>query len=115
FLTKYRDSVERRLAIGVRHRLTGHRRPGRAGTSAMRTVMAEAPDAPATRKPADTRSTEAAIDAGLMARVRRGDQDALTALYERHGTMVYSIALKFLRDPARAEDLTHDVFLVIWE
>lgn len=50
-----------------------------------------------------------------MARVRRGDQDALSAIYERHGTMVYSIALKFLRDPGRAEDLTHDVFLVVWE
>lgn len=77
--------------------------------------MADAPDVPTTRQPADTRATEAAIDAGLMARVRTGDRDALAEIYERHGTMVFSIALKFLRDPSRAEDLTHDVFLVIWE
>lgn len=77
--------------------------------------MADAPDVPTTRQPADTRSAEAAIDAGLMARVRTGDRSALAEIYERHGTMVYSIALKFLRDPSRAEDLTHDVFLVIWE
>lgn len=58
---------------------------------------------------------DAAIDAGLMARVRAGDQDALAEIYDRHGTMVYSIALRFLRDPGNAQDLTHDVFLVIWE
>lgn len=77
--------------------------------------MAQSPDVSTTRQPADSRSADAAIDAGLMARVRNGDRDALSEIYARHATMVYSIALKFLRDPSRAEDLAHDVFLVIWE
>jgi RNA polymerase sigma-70 factor, ECF subfamily len=77
--------------------------------------MSNAPDPPLNRSQALTRSSDAAIDAGLMARVRAHDHAALTELYDRHGRMVYSIALRFLRDPFRAEDLTHDVFLVIWE
>lgn len=78
--------------------------------------MANARDTPASPSGiAASRSADAAVDAGLMARVCVRDRAALAELYERHGTMVYSIALKFLRDPSRAEDLTHDVFLVIWE
>lgn len=77
--------------------------------------MAEAPDASRKRAATATRKSEAAIDAALMARVRAGDQAALSNLYDRHGNMVYAIALKFLRDAERAQDLTHDVFLVIWE
>lgn len=77
--------------------------------------MADAPDVSRRRAMTATRKSEAALDAALMARVRAGDQAALTELYDRHGRMIYAIALKFLRDASRAEDLTHDVFLVIWE
>jgi RNA polymerase sigma-70 factor, ECF subfamily len=77
--------------------------------------MADAPEASVQRSLSGSRATDSAIDVALMARVRNRDQGALTELYERHGRMVYSIALKFLRDPSRAEDLAHDVFLVVWE
>lgn len=33
------------------------------------------------------------------------------ALYETHSQAIYYLALRFLGDPARAEDATHDVFL----
>src|SRR5581483_6745346 len=33
------------------------------------------------------------------------------ALYEAHSRAVYYLALRFLGDPTRAEDVTHDVFL----
>lgn len=77
--------------------------------------MANAPNVPETRKASDLRAGDAAVDAALLARLKAGDGSALTEIYDRHATMVYSIGLKFLRDPGRAEDLTHDVFLVIWE
>lgn len=77
--------------------------------------MANAPNVPNTRKSTDPRAADAAVDAALLARLRAGDGSALAEIYDRHATMVYSIGLKFLRDPGLAEDLTHDVFLVIWE
>lgn len=46
--------------------------------------------------------------------MRRADASALADLYDRHATTVYSIALSILRDPSRAEDVTHDVFLRLW-
>lgn len=57
---------------------------------------------------------EAAIDRDLVARVRDGDHPALASLYDRHGSTIYSIALSILRDPARAEDVTQDVFVTLW-
>ena len=53
-------------------------------------------------------------DADLMAAVRRGDQAALGALYDGYAARVYSTALFILRDPARAEEVTQDVFLAAW-
>jgi len=35
-------------------------------------------------------------------------------LYEMHSRAVYYLALKFLADPQRAEDVTHDVFLKVY-
>jgi RNA polymerase sigma-70 factor (ECF subfamily) len=35
----------------------------------------------------------------------------LTSLYEQHSRAVYYLALRFLGDPQKAEDATHDVFL----
>lgn len=35
-------------------------------------------------------------------------------MYEAHAHHVYYLALRFLGDPARAEDATHDVFLRAW-
>ena len=32
-------------------------------------------------------------------------------LYERHSRAIYYLALRFLGDPHKAEDATHDVFL----
>lgn len=35
-------------------------------------------------------------------------------LYETHSKAVYYLALKFLADPQKAEDVTHDVFLKVY-
>jgi RNA polymerase sigma-70 factor (ECF subfamily) len=45
-----------------------------------------------------------------VARAAAGSRE-WQAIYEEHGRAVYYLALRFLGDPARAEDATHDVFL----
>lgn len=35
----------------------------------------------------------------------------LAGVYEEHSRAIYYLALRFLRDPAQAEDATHDVFV----
>jgi RNA polymerase sigma-70 factor (ECF subfamily) len=41
--------------------------------------------------------------------------EALSALYDRYGRLVYSLALNIVGDQATAEEITQDVFLRIWE
>jgi len=53
-------------------------------------------------------------DAQLLDRVRRGDEQAMGTLYDRYSRVVYSVALRVLRDPASAEDVLQDVFLGVW-
>lgn len=53
-------------------------------------------------------------DAVLVERVRRKDRDAFDLLYERHSSMVYSIAISILRQPELAEDVAQDVFVALW-
>ncbi len=44
-----------------------------------------------------------------------GDQSALAALYDRHATPVYSLALRIVRRPEDAEDVTQQVFTQAWQ
>lgn len=53
-------------------------------------------------------------DLDLMQRILRRDQSALGELYDRYGNPVYSLALRILRDSQRAEEITQDVFLRVW-
>lgn len=53
-------------------------------------------------------------DGQLLDRVRRGDDQAMATLYDRYSRVVYSVALRVLRDPASAEDVLQDVFLGLW-
>ncbi len=49
-----------------------------------------------------------------MQRIRQRDQQALSALYDRYSSPVYSLALRVLGDSRRAEEITQDVFLRVW-
>jgi RNA polymerase sigma-70 factor (ECF subfamily) len=42
------------------------------------------------------------------------DGAAFAAIYEEHSKGVYYLALRFLADPQKAEDVTHDVFLKVY-
>jgi RNA polymerase sigma-70 factor (ECF subfamily) len=50
----------------------------------------------------------------LLDRVRAGDAQALAEVYDAHSRLVYSVALRVLRDQARAEDVLQEVFLRLW-
>jgi RNA polymerase sigma-70 factor (ECF subfamily) len=54
-------------------------------------------------------------DSVLVARTRRRDQEAFAVLYDRYSRLVYSIALRVVRNAAAAEDILHDVFLQLWQ
>ncbi len=54
-------------------------------------------------------------DADLLARIAKGDVDALGVLYDRHAPVVFPVALRILRDRAEAEDALHDAFVVVSE
>ncbi len=50
-------------------------------------------------------------DADLMLAFQRGDVSAFRALYERHARAMVAFCHRFVRDPARAEELAQDVFV----
>ena len=55
-----------------------------------------------------------ALDEELIARIADRDERALERLYEKYGRAVYSLVLRMLRDPSRAEEVSQAVFLKVW-
>ena len=53
-------------------------------------------------------------DAYLLALVQRGDEAAMASLFDRYSKIVYSVALRVLRDPGLAEDILQEIFMQIW-
>jgi RNA polymerase sigma-70 factor, ECF subfamily len=53
-------------------------------------------------------------DLALVSAIRSGDQNAMASLYDRYSSVVYSVALRVLRDTGAAEDIQQDVFLQLW-
>ncbi len=53
-------------------------------------------------------------DEELMQRLSYRDLTAFRALYNRYGNLVYSTALRVVRDAQIAEDMTQEIFLRIW-
>jgi RNA polymerase sigma-70 factor, ECF subfamily len=54
-------------------------------------------------------------DEELVRSVATGDDQALINLYQRHGRSVYSLACYIIQDRALAEEITQDVFVVLWQ
>ncbi len=53
-------------------------------------------------------------DEELLARVARQDRGAFTLLMRRHGRHVRGLALSFSGQAADADDITQDVFIMVW-
>lgn len=53
-------------------------------------------------------------DAEVMNSLKAGSHDALAVLYDRYHRLVFSIALRIVRDRGEAEDVTQVVFLDIF-
>jgi RNA polymerase sigma-70 factor (ECF subfamily) len=66
------------------------------------------PEAPRSSSPAPTG------DGDLIRRIAGRDREAFEALYRRFARPVLGLALRRLRDRARAEDATQETFAAIW-
>ena len=51
----------------------------------------------------------------ILRKLCEGDSEALDLLYLRYASKVRDFAFRLLNDRTDAEDITHDVFLKIWE
>jgi len=51
----------------------------------------------------------------LLRRMAEGDREALGELYGRFSRPLYATALYILNDASEAQDVTHDVFISLWE
>ena len=51
----------------------------------------------------------------ILKKLRDGDSEALDILYLRYASKVRDFAFRLLKDRTDAEDVTHDIFLKIWE
>ena len=54
------------------------------------------------------------LDEELMARLLYRDLEAFETIYDRYGDLVYSTALRILRDSHLAEDVSQEIFLRLW-
>jgi len=53
-------------------------------------------------------------DIALMRAIAEGDRVAFKTFYDRHSSLVHSLALRMLKSPQDAEQLLTDVFFEIW-
>lgn len=62
-----------------------------------------------------TTKTQDTRDEKLLVEVQQGHQRALAELYDRFVGRVYGMALQKLAEPAEAQEVTREVFLMIWQ
>jgi RNA polymerase sigma-70 factor, ECF subfamily len=54
-------------------------------------------------------------DLVLLHLVAQGEQEALLKLHKRYVNLVYSMAWRVLQDVGKAEEVTQDIFLKLWQ
>jgi len=57
---------------------------------------------------------DAANDMRLVARIRAGDETAMSELYDRYGKVVYAVALRVLQETGAAEDVLQEILVQLW-
>jgi len=53
-------------------------------------------------------------DEQLVSALKHGENWAMSALYDRYSRLVFSLALKILRDNGAAEEAVQEVFVKVW-
>ena len=53
-------------------------------------------------------------DEDLLEQIVAGDEDAVAALYDRHGRLLFGLVLRIVRDRGTAEEVLQEVFLSVW-
>ena len=54
-------------------------------------------------------------DASLLRSIQRGGRGAFAALYDRHASAAFGLAVKITGDRGIAEDVVQDAFLALWK
>ena len=102
---------------------TGHGSPagedlGRSSTEGSRWWTRRRAASARARGPARRRARRPAAAkadlAGLLGRSARGDEAAFAELYDATSARVYGLALRVVRDPAQAQEVTQEAYLEIW-
>jgi RNA polymerase sigma-70 factor (ECF subfamily) len=61
-----------------------------------------------------TAPTQRVPDSALVERIMAGEEDALSALYDRYAGMLYAMLVRILKDTSAAEEVLQDLFLQLW-
>jgi RNA polymerase sigma-70 factor (ECF subfamily) len=64
--------------------------------------------------PASPTRNERPAEAEIVRRVRDGDQTVFEDLYRAHSKRVFAVCLRIVGNPTEAEDLTQEVFLLVF-
>jgi RNA polymerase sigma-70 factor, ECF subfamily len=75
------------------------------------------PSAPSVRSSAEVPERTSGVAGGdeqMIGRIRERDRGAMGEIFDRYGAMVYSVAMRVLKDPAQAEDVMQEIFLQVW-
>ncbi len=54
-------------------------------------------------------------DLGVLSDIQSGSQDAMARFFDRYSKMVYSVALRVLKDSGEAEDVMQEIFVQVWQ
>lgn len=73
------------------------------------------PNAPAPRSFDIDAGNSSVEDQGLLSEIQAGSQDAMAVFFDRYSRMVYSVALRILKDSGEAEDVTQEIFIRVWQ
>ena len=53
-------------------------------------------------------------EAEIIERAQNGDEAMFEQLYRRHSRRVYAVCVRMVKDPAEAEDLTQEAFMLLF-
>lgn len=93
------EYVEHGLLVRHHHRVERHGRLSNTGLSISYVLLADAAEP---------------LDVQLIAEMAQGDERAASMLYDRHGAVMYGLALRVVGEPADAEEVVLDAFAQAW-